>query len=126
VRLLLDEHLPPRIAVELRVLGHDVVAVVERPDLHGAADDTLWEAARTEHRMVVTQDVGDFMRLALQDTAIAKAHPGLVLLHRRWFSRGDRDVGRLVVSLRALLAANPTDRPLAGQIIWLEAVADES
>ena len=76
--------------------------------------------------MVVTQDVGDFMRLALQDTAIAKAHPGLVLLHRRWFSRGDRDVGRLVVSLRALLAANPTDRPLAGQIIWLEAVADES
>ena len=123
MRLLLDEHLPPRIAVQLRLQGHDVVAVVERPDLHRSADETLWATARTERRMIVTQDVGDFVRLALQDAAIGRPHPGLVLIHHRWFSRGDRHVGRLVASLRALLAANPADDPLAGRIIWLEADA---
>jgi len=76
--------------------------------------------------MVVTQDAGDFVRLALQDAAIGKAHPGLVLLHRRWFSRGNRGIGRLVVSLGALLVANPADNPLAGRITWLEAADDGS
>jgi len=123
VRLLLDEHLPPRIAVQLRRQGHDVMAVVERPDLHRAADETLWAAARTERRMIVTQDVGDFMRLASQDAAIGKPHPGLVLIHHRHFSRGHRDAGRLVASLGVLLAASPGDDALDGQIVWLEADA---
>ncbi|MCX6553386.1 MAG: DUF5615 family PIN-like protein [Acidobacteria bacterium] len=123
MRLLLDEHLPPRIAVQLRLHGHDVVSVVERPDLHGSTDEKLWAAARTERRMIVTQDVGDFVRLALQDAAIGRPHPGLVLIHHRWFSRDDRHVGQLAESLSALLATNPADDPLAGRIIWLEADA---
>jgi predicted nuclease of predicted toxin-antitoxin system len=123
VRLLLDEHLPPRIAVQLRLLGHDVVAVVERADLHRAGDATLWASARTEGRVMVTQDVGDFVRLASQDVAIGRPHPGLVLIHHRWFARNARAVGRLVTSLHALLAASPADDSLAGRIIWLEAEA---
>jgi predicted nuclease of predicted toxin-antitoxin system len=123
VRLLLDEHLPPQAAVQLRRQGHDVVAVVERPDLHRLADEALWAAARSERRMIVTQDVGDFIRLALQDAAIGKPHPGVALIHHGRFSRGDRDIVRLVASLRALLDANPTDDALAGQIVWLEADA---
>jgi predicted nuclease of predicted toxin-antitoxin system len=121
VRLLLDEHLPPRIAVQLRRRGHDVVAVVERPDLHRAADTTLWASARAERRMIVTRDVSDFMRLALQDAAIGRPHPGLVLIHHRRFPRGSRQVGRLVASLGALLAANPADDALAARVVWLEA-----
>ncbi len=120
MRLLLDEHLSPQIAVQLHLRGHDVVAVVERPDLHRAADATLWEAARREHRVVVTHDVDDFVRLARRDAAVGKPHPGVVLLHRRWFSRGDGDVGRLVIALGALLAANPTDEPVAGLVTWLK------
>ena len=123
MRLLLDEHLPPRIAVQLRLQGHDVVAVVERPDLHRSADETLWATARTERRMIVTQDVGDFMRLASQDAAIGKPHPGLVLIHHRRFSRGNRHIGRLMASLHALLTVNPADDALAGRIVWLEADA---
>lgn len=123
MRLLLDEHLAPRIAVQLRRLGHDVIAVVERPDLHRSADATLWAAAHTERRMIVTQDVSDFMRLASQDAAIGKPHPGLVLIHHRRFSRGRQHVGQLVASLGALLAANPADDALAGRIVWLAADA---
>ena len=123
MRLLLDEHLPPRIAVQLRLHGHDVVSVVERPDLHRSTDEKLWAAVRRERRMIVTQDVGDFVRLALQGAAIGRSHPGLVLIHHRWFSRDDRHVGQLVAALRALLAAKAADDPLAGRITWLEADA---
>ena len=124
MRLLLDEHLAPRIADQLRQLGHDVIAVVERPDLHRATDETLWAAARSERRVFVTQDVGDFMRLASQDAAIGKPHPGLVLVHHRRFSRGARDIGRLVASLGSMLAAAPADDALAGRIVWLAADAE--
>jgi hypothetical protein len=81
----------------------------------------LWAAARTERRVMVTQDVGDFVRLASQDVAIGRAHPGLVLIHHWWFARNAGGVGRLVTSLRALMAADAADDPLAGRIIWLEA-----
>lgn len=123
MRLLLDEHLPHVIAARLRLHGYDVVAVAERSDLRGSRDQALWVAARSEGRLIVTQDVGDFIRLALQDTAIGRPHPGLVLIHHRWFSRGDRHIGRLVGSLRILLAANPADDAFAGRITWLEADA---
>jgi predicted nuclease of predicted toxin-antitoxin system len=124
VKLLLDEHLTSRIAIELRRHEHDVVAVLERPDLQRAADETLWVVARTERRGIVTRDVGDFIRLALQDAAIGRRHPALVLIHRRRFSRGGRDVGRLVAELRSLLAANAADDALAGRVVWLEADAE--
>jgi Domain of unknown function (DUF5615) len=123
VRLLLDEHLRQVIAARLRRLGYDVVAVAERSDLRGSSDQALWVAARSEGRTIVTQDIGDFVRLALQDAAIARLHPGLVLIHHRWFSRADRHIGRLVGSLRVLLAANPAEDALAGRITWLEVVA---
>ena len=43
--------------------------MLERPDLQRAADNVLWAVARTEHRGVVTRDVGDFTRLASADAA---------------------------------------------------------
>ena len=73
--------------------------------------------------MVVTQDVGDFVRLALRDAGIGRPHPGLVVIHHRLFSRGERHVSRLVASLGALPVANSADDSFAGRIIWLEADA---
>jgi predicted nuclease of predicted toxin-antitoxin system len=124
VNLLLDEHVTFRIAIELRRQGHDVVAVLERPDLQRAADEMLWAAARAEGRGIVTRDVGDFIRLALQDAAIGRRHPALVLIHRRRFSRNGGDVGRLMTELQSLLAANPADDALAERIVWLAADAE--
>jgi predicted nuclease of predicted toxin-antitoxin system len=124
VKLLLDEHLTARIAIELRRQGHDVVAVLERPDLQRAADEVLWAVARTEHRGVVTRDVGDFSRLAMADAAIEKVQPALVLIHHRRFPPGGRDMGRLVTGLRSVLVANPADDGLAGRVVWLELAAE--
>jgi predicted nuclease of predicted toxin-antitoxin system len=121
VRLLLDEHVAPVIAAELRRRGHDVVAVAERPDLGGSAGGALWLAARREGRVLVTRDVQDFMRLVAADRAVGRAHPGLLLIHRGVFTRRGRDVGRLVKALDALLAAHPGDSALDSDVAWLQA-----
>ena len=121
MRLLLDEHLPAIVASELRRRGHDVVAVVERRDLRRSPDAALWAAARAEGRAIVSSDVRDYMRLVAEDDAISRAHPGVVLIHHRLFSRGGRDVGRLVAALDRLLLAHPAADALAGRVAWLEA-----
>ena len=120
MRLLFDEHLPPQIAAELRRRGHDAVAVVERPDLRRAPDEKLWATARSEGRVIVTQDISDFTRLAARDAAIAKRHPGLVLIHRRRFSRGGHDIGQLVEALDALVSSNPADHAMTDRVTWLK------
>jgi hypothetical protein len=43
-----------------------------------------------------------------------------VLIRRRLFSRGGRDVGRLVAALDSLLAAHPADEALDGRVVWME------
>ena len=120
MRLLLDEHITPVIAAELRRRGHDVVAVAERPDLRGTVDRALWLATRREGRVLVTRDVHDFMRLVAADRAVGQAHPGLLLIHSRDFTRRGRDVGRLVKALDALLAARPSDGALDSDVAWLQ------
>ena len=56
MRLLLDEHFSRHIAEQLRTRGHDAVAVGERADLAGLADDELFAAAQQERRAIVTEN----------------------------------------------------------------------
>jgi predicted nuclease of predicted toxin-antitoxin system len=62
VRFLVDECVDERIVKRLRSAGHDVASA--RDDLQGAADATLLDAARSERRIMVTEDK-DFGRLAV-------------------------------------------------------------
>jgi hypothetical protein len=41
-RLLLDEMFSPAVAAELRALGHDVIAVADRPDLRSKSDEEIF------------------------------------------------------------------------------------
>jgi predicted nuclease of predicted toxin-antitoxin system len=119
VRLLLDEHLSPRIAVELRGQGFDVIAVAERADLRGRSDDEIIDAASVEARALVTFDVADHVRLAHQATRVGTPHPGLVLLAPSSWAPSAHGVGTLVRALAALLADHPDDRAFANRIEWL-------
>jgi hypothetical protein len=56
VRLLLDEMFSPEIARQLRLRGHDVVAVLEQLELVRLLDPDVFEAAQTEQRTVVTEN----------------------------------------------------------------------
>jgi predicted nuclease of predicted toxin-antitoxin system len=126
VKLLLDEHLSPQIAESLRSRGHDVVAVVERPELRGRPDIDVLVAAAAERRVVVSEDIRDFARLGLSWLPSRKPHFGTILVSRRSFPRHPAAYGRLVRALEALLAAHPGDDDLVGDVIWLRRAAPDA
>jgi hypothetical protein len=107
------------IAVGLRELGHDVVAVVERADLLSKSDAFLLAFARSEERVFVTENRKDFRVLAQR---IAHNHSGLVFtIHRRFPRERGGTVRRVVTALDQLARENT---PLAGLEHWLN-IPDE-
>jgi predicted nuclease of predicted toxin-antitoxin system len=116
-RLLLDEHISPEIARQLRSRGHDVLAARERDDLHGLPDPDLLAVATTEHRALVTENVADFVELHRQAVIRGSSHAGIVFTSPRRFPRRKRAIGRIVRALDALLTDGPSN--LAGQTWWL-------
>lgn len=126
MRLLLDEHLSPSVAGELRRLGYDVIAVAERDDLRGRSDDEIFARAATDGRAIVTFDVGDYLALVRRSVQLRRRHGGLVLLAqgRSWSS--SRASGRLVAVLAGLMAAHPAADAFADRVEWLQAGKDQS
>jgi predicted nuclease of predicted toxin-antitoxin system len=80
LKALLDEQQSPQIAELLRQTGLDVEAVADRPDLIGRSDVFIFEAACSEDRAVITNNVKDFHPLAAQWLAQGRVHAGLILL----------------------------------------------
>ena len=120
MKLLLDEHFSPRIAVHLRQRGHDVAAARERADLRGMRDADLFARMPAEWRAIVTEDAADFLPLVRAAVVRGTDHFGVVLTSSRQFPRTIRSIGRLVSALDAFLTARPSDDALRGQTWWLE------
>jgi len=121
LRLLLDEHLSPEIARQLRQRGHDVVAVGERVELRGRPDRVHFASLPDEQRAIVTRDLADFRPLLAEALRRGEINSGLVCLPRR-FSLNRDGIGRLVRALDTLLRTHPeADAVIAlGGEIWLE------
>lgn len=117
MRLLLDDMYPRRLAEQLRAEGHDVVAVVELPDLVGHEDADIARWARQARRVVVTENIVDFAPLDVEE------HAGLLLVNARRWPRTPRGLPRLLAALRAWLDARPgaddRSRRGAGPVEWL-------
>ena len=121
LKLLLDEHFSPEIARQLRQLGHDVIAVSERPELRGRPDRVHFASLPDQQRAIVTRDLGDFRPLLAE--ALRRGTPtyGIVCVSHR-FPLTRSDIGRLVGALAALLDANPDPNDIIrqGGEVWLE------
>ena len=85
MKLLLDENRSPRVAVDLRTDGHDVVHLRERGRL-GISDPEVLALAFAEDRVLVTANVADFRKLA----AARELHAGIVLLLDGGLRRDER------------------------------------
>jgi len=72
--LLLDEMFSPAIAAELRALGHDVIAIADRPDLRSKSDDEVFAWASTEKLWLLPENVKDFRPIMLR--ALQAGPPG--------------------------------------------------
>jgi hypothetical protein len=106
VKALLDEQLPPRIAVLLRERGYDVVAVAERAHLVAAGDRALLELASSEGRAVITNNVKDFRPLAAERLARGRDHGGLILLPSSR-TRTRAVIERLADAIEIVMRNNP-------------------
>ncbi len=113
MRLLLDEMYPRRLAEQLRVEGHDVVVVVELPDLVGREDAEVVRWARTHGRIVVTENVVDYAPLDVEE------HAGLLLVNARRWPRTPGALPRLTAALRTWLATRGQQEGPGGLVEWL-------
>lgn len=81
MRLLIDENLSPRLARWACEQGIPAEAAVH-VGLAGAEDDAVFAHALARDQIVVTVNVGDFMRLA----AAMEVHPGVIALREAGLS----------------------------------------
>ena len=110
MKALLDEQLSPRIAELLRDRGHDVQAVVDRPDLAGRSDRVVLEIAAGEERAVITNNIKDFRPLAAERLTRGQSHAGLILLpSTRIRTRGAVEI--LANAIERILREHPDGLP---------------
>jgi len=119
VRLLLDEMFPAAMAEGLRQRGVDAVALQETKPLRGLPDREVFVVAQLDRRCVVTENIGDFVRVeAAWRNEHETPHCGLILVapgafpwHRR------RVVGQLVDALTTVAETEPAE---VGIVTWLQ------
>ena len=119
MKLLLDEMLSPEIARQLRARGHDVEAVAGHPGWEGLSDAQIMAVARTECRVVVTNNLRDYRPLHSEAiTRGGQGHFGMIFMPTS-YRRTRSDTGRIITALEARLAQYPGERDLANGEVWL-------
>ena len=118
MRLLLDAMYAPAIAEQLRQRGHDVVAARARDDLADLSDPDLLAAVLAEQRVIVTENVIDFMVLDAEFRRAGRDHAGIIMATaRRYPRRRGAGIGQLVMALDAWLRER-ADEAIASSMIW--------
>jgi predicted nuclease of predicted toxin-antitoxin system len=117
VSLVLDEMFSPAIAAELRELGHDVIAIAERPDLSSKSDEEVFAWASAERRWLLTENVKDFRPIMLRSLQAGPLACGLLFTSSLAFPRSRKNPGPLISALHAWLNAGPPAPPVTES--WL-------
>jgi len=117
VKVLVDEMYPPAVAEALRASGIDATTVAD-VRLGGAPDAEIFGAAVAGGFCVLTENVGDFARIAADHSAGGGHHTGVHIALSSRFSRRPAGLRPLVDAIRAI-----ADEPIADRVIYLEPVA---
>lgn len=121
MKLLLDEMISWRIAVELRTRGHDVLAVKrDRPELEQQPDGTVLGAAGSEQRAVVTNNVRDFRVAHERVVARGDAHFGVIYTFDDSLPRNKEAISLWVRTLDGLLRTHVADDALLNRTFLLQ------
>ena len=101
MRLLLDVHVSGRrIGAPLRVSGHDVRAADEEDDVRTYPDEALLALAASEHRILVTFDVADFVEISRKWAEEARSHAGVAIV----VGLRHNEFGAVIRAIKATLA----------------------
>lgn len=119
MRLLVDEMYTPEIVEQLQDCGHDAVSAGARPALRSAPDDVLFDVAQAEHRVLVTNNVRDFMPLTHEALQNERTFYGIVFTSDRSLPRSKGTIGTYIDLLHRLLTAHRDEERLPSGITWL-------
>jgi len=114
LKLLLDEMYPPALAEALIEAGVEAFTVAEL-GLSGRSDPDVFAAAADEGAVLLTENVGDFARIAAGQITTGLHHPGLLLALSSRFSRRPAGRGALVAAVRGWAS-----EPLADRVVYLQ------
>lgn len=113
MRLLLDEMYGSGLANALRSVAIDAVTVTEL-GMAGASDADVFAAATATERVVVTENVADYTRLAADLTSQGRHHHGVLVALGSRFSRRPEGTGTLTLAIQAV-----RDEPLDDRVVYL-------
>lgn len=109
MKVLLDEMYPSALAERLQASGLDVRTVVGL-GLAGQDDLTVFAAAVAGGYAVLTENVGDFTRIAAEHIADGDHHQGLLIALATRFSRRPSGVAPLAAAVAGVQGEDLTDR----------------
>jgi len=113
-----DENIPVQVAARLAARGHDVLTTRDL-NLLGASDVDLLASAREERRVLVTNDVTDFIAIARRWMARGDSHAGLILVPTAALPGQGAALKACVDRLSALLDEHPHQDDWVDQVRWL-------
>jgi Domain of unknown function (DUF5615) len=116
LKLLLDEHLSPVVAIELRRLGYDAICVAEVPQLRGLDDAPLIRWATADERVLVSADRAT-MPSAAEVVRGDGGHAGVVIVSPDRYSLSKRNPGPLIAVLARV--AGSTGHDHHDRVTWL-------
>jgi predicted nuclease of predicted toxin-antitoxin system len=120
MKLLLDSMYMPAIAEQLRRRGHDATSARADPDREDLSDLDIFAIAQAEGRVIVTENIPDFLKIEAAYRDQGQDHVGLILTTNHGYTRTrPSHIGRLVTALDAWLKDHPGDEPPASMIWWL-------
>jgi hypothetical protein len=118
VRILVDEMYPATVAGALLAAGIDAVTVADIR-LGGASDPEVFDAAIADGYTVLTENVGDFARIAAEQSTSGGHHHGVLIALSSRFSRRPAGIGPLIAAIQAIANEQITDR-----VVYLEQAVD--
>jgi hypothetical protein len=109
VKILVDEMYPATVAGALEAAGIEATTVADLR-LAGASDSEVFGAAVAGGYCVLTENVGDFARIAAEHSTAGGHHHGVLIALSSRFSRRPAGSGPLVAAIQALAGEQIADR----------------
>ncbi len=114
MKLLVDEMYPATVADALRSAGIEATTVADLR-LAGASDPEVFGAAVVGGYAVLTENVGDFARIAAEHSTAGGRHHGLLIALSSRFSRRPAGLEPLIAAIQAI-----ADERIDDRVIYLE------
>jgi len=109
VKILVDEMYPATVAGALEAAGIEATTVADLR-LAGTSDPEVFGAAVAGGYCVLTENVGDFARIAAEQSTAGRHHHGVLIALSSRFSRRPAGIGSLVAAIQALAGEQIADR----------------